>query len=114
MTLKELAQMYGMSVVELCKRSGYTRQGFNRILRSDKVAYPGKFRNALYHLAIVSKNIAEEEAAKAKERDSMRFEALDKLAAAKGVQWKPTQEPFDDSPEGIAGRADTDLTEEGA
>ena len=43
----------------------------------------------------------------------MRFEALDKLATTKGVQWKPNQEPFDDSPEGIARRADTDLTEKG-
>lgn len=113
MTLKELAQMYGMSVAELCERSGYTRQGLNRILRSDKVAYPGKFRNALLHLTILSKNIAEEETAKAEERDRLRFEALDKLATTKGVQWKPNQEPFDDSPEGIARRADTDLTEEG-
>mgnify|MGYP005907247203 FL=1 len=103
MTLKELAQMYGMSVAELCERSGYTRQGLNRILRSDKVTYPGRFRAALLHLLVVSKNIAEEEAAKAKERDRLRFEALDKLATAKGVQWKPNQEPFDDSPEGITG-----------
>ena len=109
MTLKELAQMYGMSVAELCKRSGYTRQGLNRILRGDKVAYPGTFRNALLHLTILSKNIAEEETAKAEERDRLRFEALDKLATTKGVQWKPNQEPFDDSPEGIARRADTDL-----
>lgn len=106
MTLKELAQMYGMSVAELCKSSGYTRQGLNRILRSDKVTYPGRFRAALLHLLVVSKNIAEEETAKAKDRDRMRFETLDKLATAKGVQWKPNQEPFDDSLEGIARRAD--------
>lgn len=109
MTLKELAQMYGMSVAELCKRSGYTRQGLNRILRSDKVTYPGRFRAALVHLLILSNNIEQAEIEKAQERSRNRFDVLDRLAAAKGVQWKPSQEPFDDSLEGIARRADTDL-----
>lgn len=41
----------------------------------------------------------------AREKSQKRFQMLDKLAESKGVQWKPNQEPFDDSPEGILKRA---------
>lgn len=111
MKMKEIAQLYGMSVSELCERTGYTRQGLNRILRSDKVVYPGHFRNALYRLLLLSNNIEEKNIETAHEKSRNRFDVLDKLAESKGVQWKPTQEPFDDSPEGISKRAGTYLEE---
>lgn len=34
---------------------------------------------------------------------------LEEQAADKGVQWKPNQEPFDDSPEGIAARTQNNI-----
>ena len=97
MTLKDLAKEYGMSIEKLCEKTGYTRQGLNRILRSEKVIYPDRFRQALYHLLIISKNIADQEIEEAKKRDKERFFLLDKIAADHGIQWKASQEPFDDS-----------------
>ena len=112
MKMKDWALLYGMSVSELCERTGYTRQGLNRILRSDKVVYPERFRNALYQLLVVSNNIELKEVDTAHERSQERFQILDKLAGSKGVQWKPSQAPFDDSPEGILKRVGTYLVEE--
>lgn len=97
MTLKDLAKEYGMSVEQLCEKTGYTRQGLNRILRSEKVIYPDRFRQTLYRLLIISKNVADQEIGKAKRRDEERFSLLDRIAADHGIQWKPSQEPYDDS-----------------
>ena len=97
MTLKDLAKEYGMNIETLCEKTGYTRQGLNRILRSEKVIYPDRFRQTLYRLLIISKNIADQEIEEAKKRDEERFFLLNKIAANHGIQWKPSQEPFDDS-----------------
>lgn len=105
MKLKELAHTYDMSVSELCKMIGYTQQGLNRILRSERVVYPERFRDALYKLLMISNEIEQKEVDAAREKSQKRFQMLDKLAESKGVQWKPNQEPFDDSPEGILKRA---------
>ena len=50
MKLKELAHTFNMSVSDLCKMIGYTQQGLNRILRSERVVYPERFRDALYKM----------------------------------------------------------------
>ena len=97
MTLKDLAKEYGMNIETLCEKTGYTRQGLNRILRSERVIYPDRFRQALYRLLVISKNIADHEIEEAKKRDEERFILLDKIAADHGIQWKPSQEPFNDS-----------------
>ncbi len=105
MKLKELAHTFNMSVSDLCKMIGYTQQGLNRILRSERVVYPERFRDALYKLLMISNEIEQKEVDAAREKSQKRFQMLDKLAESKGVQWKPNQEPFDDSPEGILKRA---------
>lgn len=105
MKLKELAHTYDMSVSDLCKMIGYTQQGLNRILRSERVVYPERFRDALYKLLMISNEIEHKEVDAAREKSQKRFQMLDKLAESKGVQWKPNQEPFDDSPEEILKRA---------
>lgn len=97
MTLKDLAKEYGMNIETLCEKTGYTRQGLNRILRSERVIYPDRFCQALYHILVLSKNIADHEIEAAKKRDEERFILLDKIATDHGIQWKPSQEPFDDS-----------------
>ena len=105
MKLKELAHTYDMSVSDLCKMIGYTQQGLNRILRSERVVYPERFRDALYKMLMISNEIEQKEVDAAREKSQKRFQMLDKLAESKGVQWKPNQEPFDDSPEVILKRA---------
>lgn len=83
MTVKELANIFGMSVNQLAEISGYSRQGLYDVIERKCNRNPNRFNSFIDHLNFISKSIHEQDIAEARIQLNLRTKTLEQLKGVK-------------------------------
>lgn len=79
MTVKELANAFGLNVNEFAIISGYSRQGLYDVIENNKPINNVRFNAFLNHLQLLSNAINEQDIAQARIEKNMRDELIKQL-----------------------------------
>lgn len=76
MTTKEFANLFNMSVDEMCEFTGFSRQGLNEIVKGNSTKNGTKKREAKYDLRELALEMCLHEKLEAEERYKARVKAV--------------------------------------
>lgn len=79
MTVKEIANTFGMSVTKLAVISGYSRQGLYDVIEGKCNRNTDRFESFIDHLHFISMRILEQDIAEARIQLNLRTKALEQL-----------------------------------
>lgn len=79
MTVKEVANIFGMSVTQLAIISGYSRQGLYDVIERKNIGNTHRFEAFIDHLHYISHSIHEQDIAEARIQLNLRTKVLEQL-----------------------------------
>ena len=78
-TVKKLANSFGLKVSEFATISGYSRQGLYNLIESEKIGNPNRFCAFIHHLELFSEEIYKQDLAQAEIKKNERKKFIDEL-----------------------------------
>ena len=93
--LTDIANVFELSVKEICAETGRSLPDLQRILESDSIIYPGEFKELLAELLMMSYDICEAEIERAKADNRRRKKYLETMAKRQGIHLGYNEDPFE-------------------